>query len=153
MATTRTPMDRSAYEARMIAQNAAREADRLLASGPGAAEAALALVNALLSTLPGVEYPRIIAEGFEWYCPHCEANVADEGGITAVDYSIRWTESGAFTLAEEPDEHGAEYFNEVEFNYDGSSDYDGLHYMCSTCQRPVSLPEGVDAGRAYVALI
>lgn len=80
--------------------------------------------------------PATIEDDGETYeglrCPHCESEASGYDGVTVVDWSIRHTYS---------DEANMET-RELCVDYDGTEDYEALHYACGSCGAPVSLPDG-----------
>ncbi|WIB72627.1 hypothetical protein [Curtobacterium sp. MCBD17_026] len=67
-------------------------------------------------------------------CPWCGTDVENAEALAALDEGDRTTETGA------------EWFDHdhrrVEFDYSSHADYHGLCYVCTACDRPVSLPAG-----------
>lgn len=100
-------------------------------------EFALAIMYALIDAAPALEFPRLIAQdeedGPELVCPHCGTGTWKDA-LVVVDLATRWTY--ASNQAYDFKEH------EIHFEYDGDSDFSGLHYRCGNCEHAVALPEG-----------
>lgn len=67
-------------------------------------------------------------------CPWCSTDVENAEALGALDENDRITTTGADWFDHD--------HQRIEFNYDGSGQFDGLCYVCTYCDRPVSLPDG-----------
>lgn len=89
------------------------------------------------------EYPRLRfrpanPDDEESYASFIDPYTGDECTIRAIDVSVRWTSHDGFELGAEIDPESPE----VEFDYYGSADYEGLVYESEHSDNPVRLPEG-----------
>jgi hypothetical protein len=123
-------------------RTAADKVAELLAESP---EAALLVYDALATRIRRATFPQpdpvLISEDegayerIEWPCPHCGNDLAEVDGMRAVDVATRWTKNGGIAVYP--------HSTQVHFDYsDSDADFNGLHYACEACDRPVSLPAG-----------